>query len=175
MGSSEQEMLADAIVKDYPIPDDVLVARERNGKPRSKDERSVFPWKTMIDNVRKKFASSDLLSRRTRLDRAHFSYAKDGETVELNWEGLCLQFKETDDEVPAIQNGIKERIDKQLSLLPQLKANVKLQNRTNSVTTPGSPVRAIQEEIVKDKLDAVPITDATFATHAKLVISATSN
>ena len=48
---------------------------------------------------------------------------------------------------------------------------MKLDNRAAAVTTPGSPVCAIQEEVVKDRLDGVGVSDATFDADGKLVIS----
>ena len=66
----------------------------------------------MIDSVRKAFASGDGVSRRTRLDRAYFTYAKDNATVELNWEGVSLQPKE-DEEGTAVRDAVKARLDRQ--------------------------------------------------------------
>src|SRR5262249_43919597 len=148
---------------------DVLVSKPR-GKPRFQDERTSFAWKPMIQSVRKKFANGDGVSRRTRLDRAYFTYAKDNATVELNWEGVSLQPKE-DEEGTAVRDAVKVRLDRQRPLLPALKSGVKLDNRADAVSTPGSPVRSMQEEIVKDRLDGVGISDATFDAEGKLVVS----
>ena len=167
LGDDDQKAIADKLLEDRPIPEDVLVAKER-GVPRSKvGPPAIFDWKRMLAEVRKKFAGTaeDRLARHTRLDRAYFAYAGGITTPELRWEGVCIEDRQSGTE--AIRKALAGRLDACRCYPPGVKG---VRNVTASIEMPGSPVRDLRQQIVNDSLDGVGIADAVFDAEGKLVL-----